>query len=189
MSVAKRSREVRRSKPYPAYKASGVEWLSEIPAQTAVGLLTAFALLSTGLAMAATDGSTSAPVLCLDGLPRDMVVEYGGRDENGHTVPSELKCVLEVQVDDGAKQVLAKDSAHLVTGLDPANRHVMRITCDSRPLESFRFRFPTSGERDLVLRYDSAYGTWQLYPRLRTPATDGPEHRRCFEMAAKSPPR
>ena len=129
------------------------------------------------------------PVLCLDALPADMRSEAFGRTgEDGNIVPDELTCALVVRVDGGSGMALDNHAAHLVNGLDPATSHLIAITCDGRPMESFRFRFPESGERDLVLSFGPHYRTWQLSPRRRTPPRDGQEDRRCFELARVPPP-
>lgn len=112
------------------------------------------ALLPCSLA-AATRGS-----ICVAPLPshaRTMDHDYPGGK-----APREFRYQFSVQVGQGNRMPLPASSPVVITGLDTAKRHRVRIRDGEKVIESFSFTFAERGSSRLCLSYMPWYQTWSL---------------------------
>ena len=69
---------------------------------------------------------------------------------------------FHVQFDDLDPVEISCSQSATVTGLALGKKHLVRISMDSRQLQSFRFTFEARGGPRLCLDFGTGYGTWNL---------------------------
>ena len=68
---------------------------------------------------------------------------------------------FSVQIDNRSPMIVTTNRAGVFANLSLADRHLVRIKLDGKPLTSFRFSFEGRSNQ-LMLWYNEFYGTWSL---------------------------
>jgi hypothetical protein len=125
-----------------------------------VGLLLALALsacIVVGQRRTSTPKASTGSICIATITPPNSEEKSLGNPSGGNRYSS-----YSIQVDK-RRPVIAKDKAVTISGLAVGTKHLVKISADGKPMQSFWFRFSEFSTTSLCLWFKDLYETWQLW--------------------------